>query len=126
MITDYRKIVSQYLGIAEGLVKEINGVHIIDASEAIDENFVGTISSILSHTKGWETVIGLGNGGENIKISMRSSVIDSKEFLDKATRDIGIAGGHKEAAGGYIPKIYKGLLLERIGELSSKALIESQ
>ncbi len=110
VLKEYRRKIADYLSWTNKNIKnfqEFNDALFINAKENIDPNMIGTIISIFINTFAEKkVVVGLAREGENTKISARAKrEID----LDKILTDIcekvgGSGGGHKQAAGGKIPK----------------------
>lgn len=110
VLKEYRKKIADYLSWTTKNTKnfqEYNDLIFINAKENIDPNMIGTITSIFINTfTEKKIVVGLARENETTKISARAK----KELdLDKILSEIcgkvgGVGGGHKQAAGGRIPK----------------------
>lgn len=105
----YRKTVGAYLNWIEehkntSRVIEIkNNNMIINGGNAINSNFIGTICTIL-YKSCYDTVVGLAQRGNKIKVSGRSRTINiQKLFAEIGSLIGGSSGGHKNAAGMSIP-----------------------
>jgi len=64
-------------------------------------------------------LIGMASSDERIKISIRASNLNAKEFLGKMLDGISEeTGGHANAAGGFISKANEAIFINRITELA--------
>ncbi|MBR9700038.1 DHH family phosphoesterase [Candidatus Woesearchaeota archaeon] len=80
------------------------GFVIINAQDKIMGALIGTLASMLKEEKG--TIIGLSHVEEKTKVSMRSKTIDAQATLKALIKKLGKgqSGGHKQAAGAFIPR----------------------
>ena len=108
---EYRKKLAAYLSfVVENMDRfpQSKDVLFINAKEKIDENMIGTVTSIaINSLTNKKIVLGLAHSGDMVKISARSKMeeIDLNEIVSKICEKFGGAGGgHKEAAGGKIKK----------------------
>lgn len=106
-----REKVSKLLKKAMKKGKEKKGVFLVDASEWMQESFASIIASILSGLKRNVSVIAVFSASERdlLKLSLRvpkgQSKINLKNLVESCIQGIDRAsgGGHKAAAGAYIP-----------------------
>ncbi|MEM0333275.1 MAG: DHH family phosphoesterase, partial [Candidatus Aenigmatarchaeota archaeon] len=121
---EYRKILSFYMSTLNNgkIIEKNNSVFIFDNKE-IPDSFVGVLVSMYSFLQRDKPVIGIGYDKEidMFKVSARNNSnknINLRNILLTAANEIGgEAGGHKDAAGAYIPveKIYE--FIDRIDKL---------
>jgi len=106
IVKGYKKLISSYLRwISENPIcmKQKEFATYIIAGDAINENMIGTIVSML-FKPAEKTLIGFANAEDGIKISARSKDVDIREVIVEASISCGgRAGGHKHAAGATIP-----------------------
>lgn len=112
VLKEYGRKISQYLEIssARDLWTEMSAVKILNAKDRINENFIGTIASIIKREDS-RAVIGMCKTPDNhIKISGRNSdfLVGKGVFMNELLGEIcalcnGYGGGHKYAGGGKIP-----------------------
>ncbi|MEM4330593.1 MAG: DHH family phosphoesterase [Candidatus Pacearchaeota archaeon] len=100
---------------------EGNGFVIINGKEKIKDAIIGTICSILSSSKTYDSgtiLIGMAYNEDKIKVSARivgESEKNLKEVLEKVVIKVnGEVGGHKEAAGCLIKKEYEKIFIEEL------------
>jgi RecJ-like exonuclease len=124
LMVNYRRLVGNYLKWVRGgsgIKKTKNAIYIISRNE-IDENFIGTITSICAKSF-WpdKFVIGFANTRDGqVKVSGRGDNL--REAFTNATGSVGgEGGGHNRACGAYIPvgtekkfiKIFEEILCRR-------------
>ncbi len=112
VMREYRRMISEYLAVAESRL-EGDEIAVLDASDEINQNFIGTVVSILKHMKGIRTIVGFGDAGEYAKISVRSDG-DVLDILERTVSPFGVYGGHSDAGGGYIKKSDVPKVIERL------------
>ncbi len=101
--SEYRTAIGRYMNWVRENVN-MEKFTLIDAGDNINPNFIGTICSMLIKSEDIETIIGMANDGNEIKISARSKKHDMSSLITKVVEKIGgEAGGHMEAAGASIP-----------------------
>jgi RecJ-like exonuclease len=128
IVKGYRKLIGNYLNWIEKspqcvLQKEF-ATYIL-AGNAINENMIGTIVSMLFKPSE-KTLIGLANSEDGIKVSARSKDIDIREVVVEAARACnGTGGGHKNAAGATIPLDSEKRFIENCETLLKSIKIES-
>jgi len=108
-------------GNGEGQVLEAcNGkVWLINAKEEVRDTIIGVLISMLSSYYKDKILIGMASSDERIKISIRASNLNAKEFLGKMLDGISEeTGGHANAAGGFISKANEAIFINRITELA--------
>lgn len=111
VMSEYKRKLATYLS---WTTKNINdfpqteNILFINAGEKIDENMIGTITSIaINSCTNKKIIVGIASSRDGVKISARSKMpeIDLNEIVSKVCEKLGGAGGgHKEAAGGKIEK----------------------
>ena len=88
--------------------QQTKNILFINAGKKIDENMIGTITSIIINScTNKKIVVGLACAADGVKISARSRMpeTDLNEVMNKVCEKLGgKGGGHKEAAGGKIEK----------------------
>jgi len=107
---EYKKQIAKAMSLVENrIIEKENGIFIVGGKE-IQDSLIGTITSmILSSKKPNKPIFGLVYDGsmDMIKVSARKMNgldINLREILvNVATRLGGEAGGHRDAAGAYIP-----------------------
>ncbi len=111
VMAEYRRKLATYLSwTSENITNfpQTENILFINAKEKIDENMIGTITSILINTgTNKKIVVGLASAEGGIKISTRSKLpeIDLNEIVNKICEKVGgTGGGHKQAAGGKIER----------------------
>jgi len=106
LLKAYRKIIGNYMRWIENnpeSIKQTDCANYILGKDAINENFIGTIVSMLFRPVE-KTIIGFGNSKDGIKISARSKNINIRGVIVEAARTCGgRGGGHESAAGAIIP-----------------------
>lgn len=106
---------------AESRVLEAcNGkVWLINAKGEVRDTIIGVLISMLSSYYKDKILIGMASSDERIKISIRASNLNAKEFLGKMLDGISEeTGGHANAAGGFISKANEITFINRITELA--------
>lgn len=107
---EYRKVLGFYLNVINGgkVVEKENVVFIFDGKE-IPDNLVGVLVSMYSFIQKNKPIVGIGYDKEinMFKVSARNNSnknINLRDILLIVANEIGgEAGGHKDAAGAYIP-----------------------
>jgi len=106
IVKGYKKLISNYLNWIEDnpqCIKQKEFATYLIAGDAINENMIGTIVSMLFKPSE-KTLIGLANAEDGVKISARSKDTNVREVIVEAAKACGgRAGGHEHAAGGTIP-----------------------
>lgn len=129
---EYKKQIAKSMSFIENgrIVEKENGIFIIGGKE-IPDSLVGTITSmVLSSRRPNKPVFGLAydNVTDMIKVSARKRSIDNinlRDILVNVASELGgEAGGHKDAAGAYIPVGREHEFIEKvnklIGEMNAK------
>jgi RecJ-like exonuclease len=131
ILEEYRKQIAKSISLIENgrIVEKENGIFIIGGRE-IPDALIGTITSLLLNSKDpTKPIFGLAYDATTgmIKVSARkkNGNINLREILVNVVKEIGgEAGGHKDAAGGYIPVGMEQEFIERInkmiGEMNAK------
>ena len=106
LLKAYRKIIGNYMRWIENnpeSIKQTESATYILGKDVINENFVGTIVSMLFKPNE-KTLIGFGNSTDGIKISGRSKNFNIRDaIVEAASACNGRGGGHENAAGALIP-----------------------
>lgn len=106
LLKAYRKIIGNYMRWIENTpesIRQTETVTFILGKDVINENFIGTIVSMLFRPSE-KTMIGFGNSTDGIKISGRSKNFNiRKAIVEAAGACGGRGGGHENAAGAIIP-----------------------
>jgi single-stranded-DNA-specific exonuclease len=108
-----------------------NGIGVIDAGSNIDENFIGTVTTI-TMSDGYFTspvAVGLAHAQKDkIKVSSRAKKeavedgLNLGEVVETAAEEVdGEGGGHNVAAGAMIPRDRKQEFMEQIEQQLSEA-----
>jgi len=84
---NYRKLIGKYMRWAKSNI-ELKKFTLIDAEDHINPNFIGTICSMLIKSENINTIVGLANDGDMIKISARSTKFDMNSNTAGATIQI--------------------------------------
>jgi len=129
---EYRKQIAKSISLIEQgkIVEKENGIFIIGGKD-IPDSLIGTITSIiLSSKKPSKPVFGLAYDSSinMIKVSARKLNVENinlRDILVNVSRELeGEAGGHRDAAGAYIPVGKENEFIERvnrlIGEVNAK------
>jgi len=129
---EYRKQIAKSISLIEGgkIVERENGIFILGGKD-IPDYLIGTITSIiLSSKKPSKPIFGLAYDSSinMIKVSARKLNIENinlRDILVNVSLELeGEAGGHKDAAGAYIPVGKENEFIERvnrlIGEMNAK------
>ncbi len=109
VISDYRKQIASALNWAGKNRDKIimkDSISFILAEKNINENIIGTITSILVKSEiNGRVLVGLAEGADGIKVSARTGDrADLNAIISKAAAEAGgFGGGHARAAGGTIP-----------------------
>jgi len=127
IVKGYKKLIGNYLRWIEKNPQCINqnefATYII-AKDAINENMIGTIVSMLFKPSE-KTLIGIANAEDGIKISARSKDVDIREVILEAARKCGgSGGGHQHAAGATIPLNSEEKFIEECEKLLGKGKLE--
>ncbi len=109
VVNEYRRQIASALAWAgknkDRIVRRKSASFIL-AGKEINENIIGTITSILvkSEASG-KILVGLAEGEDGIKVSARTTgLADLNSIISKAAAEAGgFGGGHARAAGGTIP-----------------------
>ena len=111
VMTIYKRKLATYLSWTTENInnfQQTKNILFINAGEKIDENMIGTITSIIINScTNKKIVVGLACAADGVKISARSRMpeVDLNEVMNKVCEKLGgKGGGHKEAAGGKIEK----------------------
>ncbi|MCD6274601.1 MAG: DHH family phosphoesterase [Candidatus Aenigmarchaeota archaeon] len=111
VMTIYKRKLATYLSWTTENInnfQQTKNILFINAGEKIDENMIGTITSIIINScTNKKIVVGLAWAADGVKISARSRMpeVDLNEVMNKVCEKLGgKGGGHKEAAGGKIEK----------------------
>jgi RecJ-like exonuclease len=127
IVRGYKKLIGNYLRWVEEnpqSIKHGEFANYILAGDAINENMIGTIVSMLFKPSE-KTIIGLANAEDGIKISARSKDVDIREVIVEAAKVCGgRAGGHKQAAGGTVPSGTEGIFIQTCENLLGQKLIK--
>jgi RecJ-like exonuclease len=124
-VEEYRKKIAESISLIENgrIIEKDNGIFIIGGKD-IPDYLIGVITSIiLSSRKPNKPVFGLAydNMVNMIKISARKQSGDNinlREILVNVAKDLGgEAGGHKDAAGAYIPVWKENEFIEKVNRL---------
>ncbi|NIO44166.1 MAG: hypothetical protein GTN36_01255 [Candidatus Aenigmarchaeota archaeon] len=127
LLKAYRKVIGNYMRWIENnpdSIKKTEFANYILSEEVINENFIGTIVSML-FKPAEKTLIGFGNSKDGIKISGRSKEVNIREILVGAARICeGRGGGHKTAGGAIIPSGTQEKFIETCEKLLKERLIK--
>ncbi len=108
VIGEYRKQIATALNWAgsnrDRIVRKESASFIM-AGKSVNENVIGTITSILIKSETCGILVGLAEGEDGIKVSARTTNgADLNSIISKAAAEAGgFGGGHARAAGGTIP-----------------------
>lgn len=109
VISNYRKQIASalsWVGKNRDKIVRKNSISFILAGKNINENIIGTITSILIKSEiNGKILVGLAEGADGIKVSARTTDgTDLNNIISKAAAEAGgFGGGHVRAAGGTIP-----------------------
>jgi len=127
LLKAYRKIIGNYMRWIENnpeSIKQTDDANYILGKDAINENFIGTIVSMLFKPVE-KTLIGFGNSKDGIKVSGRSKNVNIREVIVEAARICnGRGGGHESAAGAVIPSDSQEKFIEICERLVKERLIK--
>jgi len=127
LLKAYRKVLGNYMRWIENNpdnVKKTEFANYILGKEFINENFIGTIVSMLFRPSE-KTLIGFGDSKDGIKVSGRSKEVNIREIIVEAARACsGRGGGHKTAAGAIIPSGTQEKFIETCENLLKEKLIK--
>ena len=127
-LSNYRRVLAEALSkIMEGeRTRKEKGVLFLLGGEEIRDTLIGTLTSILSRSKfskDFFMVIGLAKSGSLVKVSARLTEAGVRVGINldslmrrSCVRVGGIGGGHRHAAGGYIPEGEEERFIETILE----------
>lgn len=115
VIAGYRKKLAKCMDWAmDGNVKELKNLYVIEGCGVMEEDVIGTITSIVASIFSDKVVVGFTDAEEEmglVKVSARISERLSKAevnvgnvIIDAAKSIGGRGGGHEAAAGAYVPK----------------------
>jgi len=121
---EYRKRLSKYFELIDekGLLNKENSIFLFSDKE-IPDSFIGVLVSMISAREKNKPVIGIGYDKEinMFKVSARNNSnknINLRNILLTVVKEIGgEAGGHKDAAGAYIPVGKEKEFIERVDKL---------
>jgi len=123
----YRKIIGNYMRWIENnpeSIKQAEHANYILGKDVINENFIGTIVSMLFKPVE-KTLIGFGNSKDGIKVSGRSKNVNIREMMVEAAKSCGgRGGGHEQAAGAMIPSDTQEKFIELCENLLKEKLIK--
>ncbi len=120
---DYRMLIGRYIRWAKENVP-MEKFTIINADKNINPNFIGIICSMIIKSENVDTIIGMADDGDMIKISARSKFRNMSSFVNGLAEKFGgEAGGHMEAAGASIPIEKKNDVLEELERISREMAI---
>jgi single-stranded-DNA-specific exonuclease len=136
VLQEYRRTITKYLGWLNeepGRIKELDNIYVVHGENYIDENIIGTVSSILSTSLSnpEKPVIAFSivPGEEMIKISARTlEILTSRGLnLGEIMRNIadkygGRGGGHNIAAGAQVPLEHLDSFIKSVDHLVQKQL----
>jgi len=127
LLKAYRKVIGNYIRWIENnpdSIKKTEFANYILGKDVINENFIGTIVSMLFRPTE-KTLIGFGNSKDGIKVSGRSKEVNIREILVGAARTCGgRGGGHISAAGAIIPSETQEKFIETCESLLKEKLIK--
>jgi RecJ-like exonuclease len=127
LLKAYRKIIGNYMRWIENnpeSIKQTETANYILGKDVINENFIGTIVSMLFRPVE-KTLIGFGNSKDGIKISGRSKDSNIRNVIVEAARLCGgRGGGHESAAGAIIPADAQKKFIETCEKLLKEKLIK--
>ena len=126
----YKRKIASYLNLVkkkpELLRKTDNAVYVI-AKDAVEDNFIGTILSILSHSYFDSKIcFGFANSANGIKVSSRADKslegkLNLKEIVSNAVEVTGgEGGGHSLASGAKIPRDTEDAFIAEVEKQLSK------
>ena len=106
LLRAYRKVIGNYRRWVDDNPDRVkitdNAIYIL-GHDTINENFIGTILSMM-FKPAEKTIIGFGVSKEGIKVSARSKSVNIREVMVEAAKSCGgIGGGHEGAAGAMLP-----------------------
>ncbi|MDH5449904.1 MAG: DHH family phosphoesterase [Candidatus Bathyarchaeota archaeon] len=136
VLQEYRRTITKYLGWLNeepGRIKELDNIYVVHGENYIDENIIGTVSSILSTSlpNPEKPVIAFSivPGEEMIKISARTLEILTRRGLNlgeimrnTADKYSGRGGGHNIAAGAQVPLEHLDSFIKSVDHLVQKQL----
>jgi len=128
LLKAYRKIIGNYMRWIENTpesIRQAETVNYILGKDIINENFIGTIVSMLFRPTE-KTLIGFGNSKDGIKISGRSKDSNIRDIIVKAASICGgRGGGHESAAGAMIPADAQDKFIEACENFLKEKLINA-
>jgi RecJ-like exonuclease len=123
LLKAYRRMIGNYRKWIEDnptCIKQTDNAIYIMGQDAINENFIGTIVSMLFRPAE-KTLIGFGNSKDGIKVSARSKSSNIRDIMVEAAKACGgVGGGHENAAGALIPAGNQEKFIESCETLLSK------
>jgi RecJ-like exonuclease len=127
LLKAYRKVIGNYMRWIENnpeSIRQAENVNYILGRDVINENFIGTIVSMLFKPVE-KTLIGFGNSKDGIKVSARSKGINIRDIIVEAAKICGgRGGGHEGAAGAVIPADTQERFIELCESLLKEKLIK--
>ena len=127
LLKAYRKVIGNYMRWIENnpeSIRQAEHVNYILGKDVINENFIGTIVSMLFKPVE-KTLIGFGNSKDGIKVSARSKSINIRDVIVEAAKTCGgRGGGHEGAAGAVIPVDTQEKFIELCESLLKEKLIK--
>lgn len=127
LLKAYRKIIGNYMRWIENnpdSIKQTELANYILGKDVINENFVGTIVSMLFKPVE-KTLIGFGNSEDGIKVSGRSKNVNIREIIVESAKACGgSGGGHENAAGAIIPLDTQEKFIETCEKLLKEKIIK--
>ena len=140
VLEEYRRAITKYLGWLNekpGRIKELNNIYVVHGENFINENIIGTVSSILSTSlpNPEKPVIAFSivPGEEMVKISARTLDILTSRGLNlgeimrvAADKYLGRGGGHNIAAGAQVPIANLDSFINSVDQLVQKQLEATQ
>jgi len=140
VLEEYRRAITKYLGWLNekpGRIKELNNIYVVHGENFINENIIGTVSSILSTSlpNPEKPVIAFSivPGEEVVKISARTLDILTSRGLNLgeimrvgAEKFSGRGGGHDIAAGAQVPIANLDSFIKSVDQLVQKKLEATQ
>jgi RecJ-like exonuclease len=127
LLKAYRKVIGNYMRWIENnpeSIRQAENVNYILGKDVINENFIGTIVSMLFKPVE-KTLIGFGNSKDGIKVSARSKSINVRDIVVEAAKTCGgTGGGHDNAAGAVIPADAQERFIEACEKLLKEKLIK--
>ncbi|MEK6852794.1 MAG: DHH family phosphoesterase [Nanoarchaeota archaeon] len=97
-------------------IHDYNGALIINARNNIRDTLIGVTLSMINPLYEKKVLVGLAYSDDNkIKVSLRSSEINSRELLERVCHDLGCEyGGHERAAGCLLEREQEDIFINRL------------